>query len=132
MQDKSFCLLRALRYYLDRTKDLRRDKDRFCVWPEEFPEGYCPFHYLSLDATMLLCYQLSDEETRTCIKLEFMMSGPLQLPKDSNEGFFLDQILSASRWKAYNTFTQFYLKDFAWVYSELYHLVPVVAAQQIH
>ena len=28
-------------------------------------------------------------------------------------------------------FTQFYLKDLAWADSELYHLGPVVVAQQV-
>ena len=46
-------------------------------------------------------------------------------------GVPLDQILSACHWKSHNTFTQFYLKDVAWADSELYHLGPVVAAQQI-
>ena len=43
-----------------------------------------------------------------------------------------DQILSACHWKSHNTFTQFYLKDVAWADSELFHLGPVVAAQQVH
>ena len=47
-------------------------------------------------------------------------------------GVSLEQILSVCHWKAHNTFTQFYLKDLAWADSELYHLGPVVAAQQIH
>ena len=47
-------------------------------------------------------------------------------------GVSLDQILSACHWKAHNTFTQFYLKDVAWADSELYHLGPIVAAQQVH
>ena len=34
--------------------------------------------------------------------------------------------------KSHNTFTQFYLKDVAWADSELDHLGPIVAAQQIH
>ena len=47
-------------------------------------------------------------------------------------GVSLDKILSACHWKAHNTFTQFCLKDLAWADSELHHLGPVVAAQQIH
>ena len=47
-------------------------------------------------------------------------------------GISLDQILAACHWKSHNTFTQFYLKDVAWADSELFHLGPVVAAQQIH
>ena len=46
-------------------------------------------------------------------------------------GVPLDQILAACHWKSHNTFTQFYLKDLAWADSDVYHLGPVVAAQQI-
>ena len=60
-----------------------------------------------------------------------MMSGPLLLSKAFQSGVSLEQILSACHWKSHNTFTQFYL-DVAWADSELYHLGPVVAAQQIH
>ena len=52
--------------------------------------------------------------------------------KAFQSGVSLEQILSACHWKSHNTFTQFYLKDVAWADSELYHLGPVVAAQQIH
>ena len=44
----------------------------------------------------------------------------------------LEQILSACHWKSHNTFTQLYLKDVAWAITELFHLGPVVAAQQVH
>ena len=47
-------------------------------------------------------------------------------------GALLEQILSACHWKSRNTFTQFYLKDVPWADSELYHLGPMVAAQQVH
>ena len=52
--------------------------------------------------------------------------------KAFQSGVSLDQILAACHWKSHNTFTQFYLKDVAWADSELFHLGPVVAAQQIH
>ena len=52
--------------------------------------------------------------------------------KAFQSGISLDKILSACHWKSHNTFTQFYLKDVAWADSELFHLGPVVAAQQVH
>ena len=61
-----------------------------------------------------------------------MMSGPLLPLKAFQSGVSLDQILAPCHWKSHNTFTQFYLKDVAWADSELFHLGPVVAAQQIH
>ena len=50
MEDKSHCPVRALRYYLDWTKELHKGKaPGFCVLLEEFSQGYCSFHYLFLD-----------------------------------------------------------------------------------
>ena len=57
-----------------------------------------------------------------------MMSGPFAAYKAFQSGVSLDQkILSACHWKSHNTFTQFYLKDVAWLDSGLFHLGPVVA-----
>ena len=81
---------------------------------------------------MLLCYQLSDEEAQNLHQVRAHDVGAFAASKGFHGGVSLDQILSACHWKAHNTFTQFYLKDLAWADSELYHLGPVVAAQQIH
>ena len=51
-EDRSLCPVRALRYYLDKTKDLRTGKELvFVSFRKEFPEGYCACHYFLLDQT---------------------------------------------------------------------------------
>ena len=79
--------------------------------------------------TVLLCYQLLDEEAQTIHQVRAHDVRAFAASKAFQGGVSLDQILSACHWKA---FTQFYLKDLAWADLELYHLGPVVAAQQIH
>ena len=76
-------------------------------------------------------FQLSDEETQTLHQVKAHDVRAFATSHAFQGGVSLDQILSACHWKAHNTFTQFYLKDLAWADSELYHLGPVVAAQQI-
>ena len=78
--------------------------------------------------TVILCYELSDHQAHTLhqVKAHDVRAFAFQ------SGVSLEQILAACHWKSHNTFTQFYLKDVAWADSELYHLGPVVAAQQIH
>ena len=102
--DRSLCPVRALRYYLDRTSDLRQHKELvFVSFKKGFDKDISPATISSwIKQTVILCYELSDHQAHT-----------------------LHQ-------KSHNTFTQFYLKDVAWADSELYHLGPVVAAQQIH
>ena len=61
-EDKSLCPVRALRYYLDRTKDLRRGKDLvFVSFKKSFRKDILPSTISSwIKQTVLLCYQLSD------------------------------------------------------------------------
>ena len=133
-EDKSLCPVRALRYYLDRTKDLRTGKDLvFVSFRKSFQKDIVPATVSSwIKQTVLLCYQLSDEEAQTIHQVRAHDVRAFAASKAFQGGVSLDQILSACHWKAHNTFTQFYLKDLAWADSELYHLGPVVAAQQIH
>ena len=79
---------------------------------------------------VVLCYQLSDEEAHTLHQVRAHDVRAFAASKAFQGVVSLDQILAARHWKAHNTFTKFYLKDLAWADSELFHLGPVVAAQE--
>ena len=130
LEDKSLCPVRALRYYLDRTKNLREGKDLvFVSFRKGLQKDIVPATISSwVKQTVLLCYQLSDQNLH---QVRAHDVGAFAASQAFQGGVSLDQILSACHWKAHNTFTQSYLKDLAWTDSELYHLGPVVAAQQI-
>ena len=81
---------------------------------------------------LILCYELSDQEALSLHQVKAHDVRAFAASKAFQSGISLDQILSACHWKSHNTFTQFYLKDVAWADSELFHLGPVVAAQQVH
>ena len=133
-EDRSLCPVRALCYYLDRTKDLRAGEDLvFVSFRKSFQKDIVPATISSwIKQTVLLCYQISDEEAQNIHQVRAHDVRAFTASKAFQGRVSLDQILSACHWKAHNTFTQFYLKDLAWADSELYHLGPVVAAQQIH
>ena len=82
--------------------------------------------------TVILCCEPSDQETHILHQVKAHDVRAFAASKAFQSGVSLEQILSACHWKSHNAFTQFYLKDVAWADSELYHLGPVVAAQQIH
>ena len=132
--DRSLCPVRALRYYLDRTSDFRQKKELiFVSFKKGFDKEISPATISPwIKQTVILCYELSDQEALTVHQVKahdvraFVASKAFQL------GISLEQILPACHWKSHNTFTKFYLKDVAWADSELYHLGPVVAAPQIH
>ena len=132
--DRSLCPVRALRYYLDRTADLRQNKELvFVSFKKGFDKDISPATISSwIKQTVVLCYELSDQEALTLHQVKAHDVRAFAASKAFQSGISLAQILSACHWKSHNTFTQFYLKDVAWADSELFHLGPVVAAQQVH
>ena len=132
--DRSLCPVRALRYYLDRTSDLRQHKELvFVSFKKGFDKDISPATISSwIKQTVMLCYELSDQQAHTLHQVKAHDVRAFAASKAFQSGVSLEQILSACHWKSHNTFTQFFLNDVAWADSELYHLGPVVAAQQIH
>ena len=132
--DRSLCPVRALRYYLDRTLDLRQNKEFvFVSFKKGFDKDFSPATISSwIKQTVILCYELSDQEALTLHQVKAHDVRAFAASKAFQSGVSLEQILSACHYKSHNTFTQFYLKDVAWADSELFHLGPVVAAQQVH
>ena len=132
--DRSLCPVRALRYYLGRTSDTRQGKDLvFVSFKKGFDKDISPATISSwIKQTVILCYELSDHHAHTLHQVKAHDVRAFAASKAFQSGVSLEQILSACHWKSHNTFTQFYLKDVAWADSELFHLGPVVAAQQIH
>ena len=133
-EDRTLCLVRALRYYLYITnlKELRAGKGLiFVSFRKSFHKDIVPATVSWIKQTIVLCYQLSDEQAQTLHQVRAHDVRDFMASKAFQGGVPLDQILSACHWKSHNTFTQFYLKDVAWADSELFHLGPVVAAQQI-
>ena len=132
--DRSLCPIRALRYYLDRTSDLRQHKELvFVSFKKGFDKDISPATISSwIKQTVILCYELSDHQAHTLHQVKAHDVRAFAASKAFQSGVSLEQILSAYHWKSHNTFTQLYLKDVAWADSELFHLGPVVAGQQIH
>ena len=65
--DRSLCPVRAVRYYLDRTADLRQNKELvFVSFKKGFDKDISPATISSwIKQTVVLCYELSDQEALT-------------------------------------------------------------------
>ena len=87
--DRSLCPVRALRYYLDRTADLRQNKELvFVSFKKGFDKDISPATISSwIKQTVVLCYELSDQEALTFHQVKAMMLGPLLPLRLSNQGF---------------------------------------------
>ena len=134
-EDKSLCPVRALRFYLDRTKDMRKDKHLlFISFKDGFKKDIQRATISSwLKQTILLAYESSDKENLAVSQVKAHDVRSMAASLAFKGGVPLDQILGACFWKAHNTFTSFYLKDVAWQSSQEseFSLGSVVAAQHI-
>ena len=132
--DRSLCPVRALRYYLERTSDPKQSKELvFVSFKKGFDKDISPATISSwIKQTVILCYELSDQEALTLHQVKAHDVRAFAASKAFQSGVSLEQILSVCHWKSHNTYTPFYLKDVAWADTELFHLGPVVAAQQVH
>ena len=127
-EDRTLCPVRALRYYLDRTKDLRGS--RFLLFIS-FKKGHAsdirPATLSSwLKQTILLCYKQAD-----LVQVKAHDIRAFAASKAFYGGVLVDQIMQDFHWKVHNTFTNFYLKDLTWSDDNNMYLGPVVAAQQV-
>ena len=125
--------MRALRYYLDRTKDLRGSRSLLFI---SFKKGHTsdirPATLSSwLKQTILLCYKQADQQALDLVQVKDHDIRDFVASKAFYGGVSVDQIMQACHWKAHNTFTNFYLKDLTWSDDNNMYLGPVVAAQQV-
>ena len=115
-EDRTLCPVRALRYYLDRTKDLRGSRSLLFI---SFKKGHTsdirPAILSSwLKQTILLCYKQADQQALDLVQVK------------------AHDIRAFAPAKAFYTFTNFYLKDLTWSDNDNnMYLGPVVAAQQV-
>ena len=112
-ENSTLCPVRALRYYLDRTKDLRGS--RFLLFIS-FKKGHSPeispaTPSFWLKQTILLCYKQVDQQALDLVQVKAHDIRAFAASKSFYGGVSLDQIMQACHWKAYNAFINFYLKD---------------------
>ena len=126
--DRSLCPVRALHYYLDRTSDLRYNKElAFVSFKKVFDKDISPAIISSwIKQVVVLCYELSYQEALPLHHVKANDVRAFDTFKAFQLGVSLEQLLSAYHWKSHNTFTQFSLNGVASADSELFHLGPVV------
>ena len=94
--DRSHCPVRALRYYLDRTSDLRQNKVVFVSFKKSFDKDISPATISSwIKQTVILCYELSDQWDHTLHQVKAHDVRAFAASKVFQSGVSLDPILSA-------------------------------------
>ena len=132
-EDRTLCPVRALRYYLNRTKDLRGSRSLLFIFFKKGHPSDIRHNTLSswLKQTILFCYKQADQQALDLVQGKAHDIRASAASKAFYGGVSLDQIMQACHWKAHNTFTNFYLKDLTWSDNNNMYLGPVAAAQQV-
>ena len=132
-QDRTLCPVRALRYYLDRTKSILKGRKKLFI---AFKKGYhreiTPITLSSwLKATVKLAYELIKPDELKTLKVTGHQVRAMAATWATLGGVSVDQIMTSCHCNSHNTFTSFYLKDLAWEDGQKISLGPIVAAQQV-
>ena len=104
-ENGTLCPVRALSYYLDRTKDLRGSWSLLFI---SFKKGHTsdirPTTLSSwLKQTILLCYKQADQQTLDLVQVKAHDIRAFAASKAFYGGVSVDQIIQACHWKAHNT-----------------------------
>ena len=131
--DKSLCPVSALKWYLDRTQPIVRDRKKlFISYKKGHYKEISPITISSwLKKTVRLCYSKIRPQDLDALKVTGHQVRALAASWAALGGVSIDQILHSCHWQSHNTFTSFYLKDLAWEDGQNFTLGPIVAAQNI-
>lgn len=135
-KDRTLCPVRALKYYLDRTKDLRGDRELLFIshWPGHKSELHRNTISSWLVQTIRHCLRSCSEDTAAIANCGARAHDIRALAASwaFRSGVALEDVMSACSWRSHNTFTSFYLKDISLSNPEgQISLGPIVAAQQM-
>ena len=95
--DRSLCPVGALCYFLDRTSDIKQNKELvFVSFKKGFDKDISPATISSwIKQTVILCYELSDQEALTLHRVKVHDVRAFAASKAFQSGVSLEQILSA-------------------------------------
>ena len=133
--DILLCPVRALKHYLDRTKDSRTGRHLLFI---SYKLGHskdiqCSTISSWIKHTIQFCYSRPESTDMVLTGVKAHDVRAFAASKAFYGGTSLDQIMQACHWRSHNTFTKFYLKDLTGQDQKegSYHLGSFVAAQQV-
>ena len=135
-EDAKLCPLRALKVYLERTKDMRTGKRLlFVSFLPNFPSDIRPATISAwIKKCVLFCYEKSRTVKAPSFKVKAHDVRALASSLAFTNHVSLSDIMEACTWASHNTFTSlssFYLGDLAWTSGDCLQLGPVVVAQHV-
>ena len=117
-EDLKLCPVRAVRLYLDKTKNIRKGKKLlFVSYQKNFPKDIASSTIsFWIKKCIKMCYELHVAEVPTDptfkIKAHDVRAFAASLADMSKVP--LQDVMEACSWSSHNTFTSFYLRDLSW------------------
>ena len=131
-EDRSLCAVRAVRYYLKATKEIRGERQKLFIAYREGFDQTKEIHLNTISAwlkkTILLAYKSASSEDMQITGVKAHQVRALAASWALHTNASMEDIMTACSWKHSSTFSRFYLKDMALQRDKMYHLGPVVAA----
>jgi integrase len=129
-EDRSLCPVRALRYYISRTKEHRRSQAHlFVSYVANHKEVGKNTISLWIRRVIKKAYENHSDEDRVILGLRAHDLRGFSASCAFFNNVPLVEVLNACTWKRHSTFSEFYLRNMATQADDLYQLGPLVVAQ---
>ena len=132
-EERKLCPVRALRAYLERTKDLRQDQVGNLFLAPKDPSRPASKNALAyfIKSTILEAYQNVSEETMKLCRVTPHKVRAVATYLAFTHNLAIESVLEAAQWRSNTVFTGHYLKEVAIQYQNCKALGPIVAAGTI-
>ena len=132
-EDAKLCPVRALRIYVNRTRELHLGKRLlFVSYLKDFPNDIRPATISSwIKKCVRFCYEKSQAKKSTGFRVKAHDVRALAASLAFTNKVSLNDVMSACTWKSHNTFTSFYLRELAWEDDSGLQLGRLVAAESV-
>ena len=131
-QERKLCPVRALRYYLDRTKSIRGNTKNLFLAPKNTsrPASKNGLAYY-LRTTVLEAHKEASDETLRVCKVKSQEIRAVSTSLSFAHNLSIDSVVEAAQWRSNSVFASHYLKEVSLQYDSCRSLGPIVAAGTI-
>ena len=131
-EERKLCPVRALRYYLERTKSLRGNTKNLFLAPRNTsrPASKNGLAYY-LRTTVLEAHREVSEETLRLCKVKSQEVRAVSTSLSFAHNLSIDAVVEAAQWRSNTVFASHYLKEVSLQYENCRSLGPIVAAGTI-
>jgi hypothetical protein len=131
--DRALCPVRALRFYLQKTEDIRDSRKKLFIAYKKGHKDEIHMNTISswLKKTILLAYENAGAEDHQIIGVKAHQVRGVAASWALHTNASLSDIMAACTWKSHTTFSEFYLKDMSLIRDDMYQLGPVIAASHV-